>query len=489
MEKFSADDATRRRSEDVATKLSSQREAATRRHGAMSAPAAERPTGADQPTRARATLTGSPRDTDSSILEPGSVIRGRYVLERLVGSGGMGQVWGARDLVKERVRDPNPFVAIKLLNGDFESNPDAFVALQREAVRAQEIAGPNIITVFDFDIDAASGRAFMTMELLEGESADALISKNDRGLPRKKALPLITGMAKGLEEAHKKGIVHSDFKPGNVFITAAGPKILDFGIARAAKVGGVERAADPFDAGVLGGLTVAYASPGMIARAPPEPADDVYALGLVTYELLTGHPPFDWRKADDARDSRLVPARIGTLRRYEWRALVRALEFDPGKRWKNAGEFRRAFEGKSVAVLALGVLAATLAMTAGAFWYEARIEAGPTVPLEALSASDQTAFHQHMSDGDGEWRLVEQGSGDQMMEAVREYAQAYALHPRDAEATAALKKSADYILEKLQRIEDPTVRLKTLRELESVSAFYTTYRPLKKAIKRADGSE
>jgi hypothetical protein len=274
-----------------------------------------------------------------------------------------------------------------------------------------------------------------------------------------------------------------------VFITAAGPKILDFGIARAAKVGGVERPADSFDAGVLGGLTVAYAAPGMIANAPPEPGDDVYALGLVAYELLTGRSPFDRRSAEEARDARMVPARISGLRRYEWRAIERALQFDPAKRWKDAGEFLRAFEGKSVAVFALAVVAIALAMTAGAFWYQAREEAGPAVPLEELSAQDQKAFHQHMNNGDGEWRLVLKGYGDQMMEAVHEYAQAYELHPRDAAATAALEKSADYIVQKLDQINDPSVRLKSLRELQGVSNFYVTYRPLKNAIKKAGGAE
>ena len=133
----------------------------------------------------------------------------RYVLERLLGSGGMGQVWKAKDLVSEQARDPNPFVAIKLLNADFEADPDAFVSLQRETKKAQELAHPNVITVFAFDTDDdGSGRAFMSMELLDGETMDGLRSSASHAAEMTCVLaagPLIIGMAKGLEYAHKKG--------------------------------------------------------------------------------------------------------------------------------------------------------------------------------------------------------------------------------------------------------------------------------------------
>jgi hypothetical protein len=434
-----------------------------------------------------AAARGEPGGPARGGLQPGVVIRRRYALERLIGSGGMGQVWRAKDLVSEQARDPNPFVALKLLNADFESDPDAFIALQRETRKAQELAHPNIITVFAFDIDdSQTGRAFMSMELLEGETLDAVVRRHGRGLPRKEALPIILGMARALEHAHKKGIVHSDFKPGNVFLTSSGvPKVLDFGIARAANVGGTERQADPFDAGVLGGLTLLYASPGMIEYRDPHPADDVYALGLVAYELLAGRPPFERRSAVEARDAKLAPARIRALRRYEWRAIARALEFDPAKRWQNAGEFVRAFEGRSVAAFGLGLLALTLALTAGVFWYQARTAAGPALPLEALSVADQAAFRSDMADGSAEWQLVQEGSTDQIMEAVRYYAKAYAIHPRDADATAGLRKTADYVLRRVGSLGDARERMKELKNLQAASDFYATYRPVQDAIERS----
>jgi serine/threonine protein kinase len=420
-------------------------------------------------------------------LDPGACIRQRYVLERSIGSGGMGQVWKAKDLVRERARDPNLFVAIKLLNSDFEADPDAFVSLQRESSKAQELAHPNVITVFDFDMDdGGSGRAFMSMELLEGQTVDALIDSHPTGMTRLEALPLIIGMAKGLEYAHKKGIVHSDFKPGNVFVTDSGvPKVLDFGIARAAKAIGVERKADSFDAGTLGGLTLKYASPEMLEHLEPHFADDVYALGLIAYQLLTGRYPFRQRKATDARDDGARPARIRTIRRYESRAIARALEFDRSKRWQNAGEFLRAYEGKSVAAMAVGGLAICLAVAAGGFWYQAYSASQPSVPFESLAADIRAEFRAHMANAEGEWRLVQQGNGDESLNAVSEFGKAYALHPRNPDAAAGLKKSADYILSRLSRIDDRTDRLQKLKEMQELSDYYVSYKPVVAAIREA----
>ena len=447
-----------------------------------------RETDRDAETTHRARAAPTAADTP---LEPGYCIRRRYVLEHLIGSGGMGQVWKAKDLVSEQARDPNPFVALKLLNADFEADPHALVALQRETRKAQELAHPNIITVYAFDTDDdGSGRAFMSMELLEGESLGDRIDRYPAGLPRSGASPLIVGIAKGLEYAHKKGIVHSDFKPGNVFITREeSPKVLDFGIARAAKIAGVERREDSFDAGALGGLTLAYASPEMIEQREPHPADDVYALGLVAYELLTGKPPFNLTSAVDVRNAGMAPPRIRSIRRYEWQAIRRALEFDRGKRWQNAGEFLRAYEGKSIAATALAVLAVCLALVAGVFWYRGYAASKPSLPLEALPAQIQADFRKEMSDGDGEWRLVQQGHGEQILEAVGAYGRAYALHPRDSDAIAGLRKTADYVLDRSRAYPDASQRLQILESLDEASEYYANYEPLRVAIKEAGGKK
>jgi hypothetical protein len=427
--------------------------------------------------------------TEQSPVDAGTIIRRRYVLECLIGSGGMGQVWKAKDLVSEQARDPNPYVAIKLLNANFEADPDAFVSLQRETKKSQELAHPNVVTVYTFDTDdGGSGRAFMSMELLEGEILDDFIDAHSRGLTRVEALPLIVGMAKGLEYAHKKGIVHSDFKPGNVFVTDDGsPKVLDFGIARAAKIAGVERQEDSFDAGTLGGLTLAYASPEMIEQREPHPADDVYALGLVTYELLTGKPPFNLKSAVEVRNTGMVPARIRSIRRYEWQALRRALEFDRSKRWQNAGEFLRAYEGRSFALQAVAAVALLLAIAAGVFWYQAYQAAQPAVAFEALPADVQAEFRSHMHNADGAWQLVQQGNGDESLDAASEYGKAYMLHPRNPESAAGLKKAADYIVGRLKRVPDRAERLRELKTIRELSDFYAHYKPLTSAIEDAGG--
>ena len=124
------------------------------------------------------------------------------------------------------------------------------MALQREARKAQTLAHPNVVTVFDFDRDGPT--VFMTMELLRGRSLDVVIREvRGTGVGRKAAMPIIRGVAEGLAYAHRKGIVHSDLKPGNVFVLEDGtPKLLDFGIARAVPSATAEKAV--FDAGSLG---------------------------------------------------------------------------------------------------------------------------------------------------------------------------------------------------------------------------------------------
>ena len=165
-------------------------------------------------------------------LEPGSIIKKRFVLEKLLGKGGMGLVFGAIDRRKEEARDPNPRVALKVLNADFQRHPQAFMALQREARKAQTLAHPNVVTVFDFDRDGDA--VYMTMELLEGRGLDSMTREaRGKGIKRDVALPIIRGIAEGLAYAHRKGIVHSDLKPGNVFITRTTPRRFSTSASRA----------------------------------------------------------------------------------------------------------------------------------------------------------------------------------------------------------------------------------------------------------------
>ncbi len=418
-------------------------------------------------------------------LRPGSSVRGRYVLLEMIGSGGMGQVWKATDSYLERTNDPDPWVAIKMLNADLEQDPDGYVALQRETKKAQELAHPNVVTVHSFDTDTpGSGRAFMSMELLEGEGLDARIRRHPGGDARDEALPIILGMTRGLEYAHERGIVHADFKPGNVFVTAAGvPKILDFGIARAAKVAGANRRADSFDAGTFGGITPRYASLDMIERREPHPADDVYALGLVTYELLAGVHPFKGMSALEARDARLLPPRPRAARRHEWRALERALAFDRDRRWQNAGEFLRAFEGRSVTAGILGAVAAVLLVTVGGLWYENWKAQQPAVPFDSLSPAQQAQFARDMTEADQGFQLLDVPGGTNPTEIATAYCNAYAIHPRNPQAVQGLVRVAQYALPKFLASSDRAGRRVNLQNLRrTCEVFYAHYEPLSSAL-------
>ncbi|MFI0415486.1 MAG: serine/threonine-protein kinase, partial [Candidatus Thiodiazotropha sp.] len=211
----------------------------------------------------------------SNVVAVGSVLKNRFVLEEMLGRGGMGVVYKARDLRKVEAMDRDPYIAVKVLSKDFQANPDSFIALQRESKKAQQLAHPNIVTVYDFDRDGPN--VFMTMELLEGEPLDQLIRRlRPATLPTQQALSIIEQMARALAYAHSENIVHSDFKPGNVFLTSKSVvKVVDFGIARAAK--SADRPAEDatvFDPGSLGALTPTYASCEMLEYGEPDPRDD-----------------------------------------------------------------------------------------------------------------------------------------------------------------------------------------------------------------------
>jgi serine/threonine protein kinase len=275
----------------------------------------------------------------------GTVLKERFILEEEIGRGGMGTVFKARDLRKEEAQDRDPFVAVKVLNEDFRNHPESFKALQREAKKSQALAHPNVASVFDFDRDGST--VFLVMELLEGPSLHSLIeSRAGRGLPRSEVLRIVHSVGAALAHAHKKGVIHSDFKPANVIRTFDGTvKVLDFGIARAflPKADGTSRTTR-FDVAALRALTPAYASPEMLLGQPADPRDDVFALACVTYELLSGRHPFGYSTALAAQreGAKLVP--IENVHRKTWRALQHALAFSRAERTPSVAEFLNQLE-------------------------------------------------------------------------------------------------------------------------------------------------
>ena len=267
------------------------------------------------------------------VAAVGMVLKGRFHLERELGRGGMGVVFLAVDERKIEARDRDPYVAVKVLNDDFRRHPDSLIALQRESRRSQALAHDNIVRVYDFD--KAGTIVFMTMEYIEGNDLRTLIREQAyNGMPLAKARPLIEGMARALGRAHVAGVVHSDFKPGNVMVAADGvPKVFDFGIARAGKhSAGASGEQTVFDASTLGALTPAYASLEMIQGKDPTPSDDIYALGCVCFELLTGKHPFDKVSAEVALREGRKPPPVPGLTRRQYRALCDAVAFTRERR-------------------------------------------------------------------------------------------------------------------------------------------------------------
>ncbi len=290
-------------------------------------------------------------DSPLRPLKIGTVLKNQYVLEEEIGSGGMGIVFKARDLLMEEMRDRDPYVAIKVLRPELRNNKELLIALQREFRKAQKLTHPNIIHVMDFTRDLDTGYVFLSMQYLHGNPLSQLIKDHGAvGMSFTKAWSIIKAMGEALAYAHRNNIVHMDFKPGNVFISESGEiKVLDFGIANLMGLARHESQNTVFNPQDLGALTPAYASLEMLEnlslepdkRHPPDARDDVFALACVTYELLTGQHPFGKANAVDADHSRLQAKPPPSLSRRQWRGLKKALAFHREDRTKSVEEMLR----------------------------------------------------------------------------------------------------------------------------------------------------
>jgi eukaryotic-like serine/threonine-protein kinase len=216
----------------------------------------------------------------------------RFVLVERIGVGGMSQVWRATDEVLGRP------VAVKMLSAELAADPALQEATWQEARAAAQLTHPSVTRVYDYGeatLPDGVRAPYLVMELVEGPSlADRLAGG---ALAWRETARLGTQVAAALAAAHQAGVVHHDVKPGNVMLTAEGAKVLDFGIA--ALVGAADRE-------MLVG-TPTYAAPERLRRAPAHPAHDVYSLGVLLHECLTGHPParmVSWADAADAHQRR-----------------------------------------------------------------------------------------------------------------------------------------------------------------------------------------
>lgn len=208
------------------------------------------------------------------------VLNGRYELHRRIGRGGMAEVYLARDRMLDRP------VAIKILFPEFATDP-AFVArFRREAQSAANLNHPNIVGVYDWGKER--GTYYIVMEYVDGRSVSELI-RNDGPADPKRAAAIVADVAAGLGYAHNKGVVHRDVKPGNILIARTGEvKVADFGIAWAMSSTGEENLTQ---AGSVMG-TATYFSPEQAQGHQVDPRSDLYSLGVVLYEMVSGTPPY-----------------------------------------------------------------------------------------------------------------------------------------------------------------------------------------------------
>jgi eukaryotic-like serine/threonine-protein kinase len=272
------------------------------------------------------------------VVEPGRTCLGdRYELGGLIASGGMGQVWRGTDVLLGRP------VAVKVLRSEYTGDPTFLARFRAEAQNAAALSHPHIAAVYDYGETAAeddSGEtlAYLVMELVQGRPLNEVIRSEGR-LDIPTTLTVLEQTAAGLAEAHRAGMVHRDVKPGNLLVTPDGAvKITDFGIAWSARSVALTRTGQ-----VLG--TPQYLSPEQAEGRHATPASDVYALGLIGYECLTGHAAFDGENAvtialKQVREEpeplpEALPARVRELIR-------RSLAKDPDRRFPDGAAFVNA---------------------------------------------------------------------------------------------------------------------------------------------------
>ena len=257
---------------------------------------------------------------------------GRYRLERLLGAGGMGAVYCARDLLQEQLGDPYADVALKILNDELAHAPDANALLFNEFALMRQVRHPNLVHLYSFGIDPEHDRGFIVMELLRGPTLDRVLCERPLGLPlhelQEIGLPLLSVLA----HAHQHGVLHGDIKPGNVLLSEQGVRLFDFGLGQS-------------EAGQLQGLaslsrtrfnawTPGYAAPELRHGGPLTRQAELYSVGCLLHELATGKPPFNPRipALSEYPPQRSPHKKPRHLPSQFWSALQTAIKQDPKQR-------------------------------------------------------------------------------------------------------------------------------------------------------------
>jgi len=259
------------------------------------------------------------------------LLAGRYHLEHVLGRGGMGVVYRARDLLQEQFGEPCSGVALKLLDASLSACPDAHVLLYSEFAMSRRLRHEHVVRVYSFEVDAGSQIAFFTMELLHGMTLDRLILERPDGLPWAELQPIALQLLDALVYAHRHNVLHGDVKPANVMVGEEGVRLFDFGLGRllaqtTADLASVSRSR-------VNAWTRTYAAPELLEGGELTPAADLYAVACVLYELAHGARPGEHPRAQGLLRPRQLPRRC-------WPALRTALAQEPQRRALTVAELR-----------------------------------------------------------------------------------------------------------------------------------------------------
>lgn len=266
-----------------------------------------------------------------TTLMQGITLDNRYKIEEHIGKGGMADVYKGKDLLLERT------VAIKILHQNFSGDNDFVERFKREAQAAGKLGHPNIVNMYDVGFD--QGYHYIIMEYVDGETLKDYITHEGR-LSISTAVRITTAIAEGLEHAHAMGIIHCDIKPHNILITANGRvKVTDFGIARAVNSSATLR----YNTSVLG--SVHYLSPEQAGGKAVDVKTDIYSLGVVLYEMLTGRVPYEGETAISIAIKH-VKEKLTPPTRYNPNippllegVIIKALEKSPENRYESISDF------------------------------------------------------------------------------------------------------------------------------------------------------
>lgn len=276
-------------------------------------------------------------------LELGTVIKNRYRLESHLGFGGIGQVFSAIDLEAGKRSGSDPRVTLKMIAVDLKREPQAHMAMKIAVSKIKPLRHPNVVTTIG--VEADNDRLFVVMEPLFGRwLGERLRSVRNVGMSQEVAWPIIEGIANGLAYAHRHGIVHSDLSPYSIFIANDGtPKIMSFGLVHALPTS--NEAMDLLDTMTLRAYSEAYTANVWATHGTPHPSDDLYPLGVIAYELLSGKHPFQRTSLTVARQKGMQIETIPGLKRRAAKLIAHCLSFEGKYRPSDGDRFLRRMQG------------------------------------------------------------------------------------------------------------------------------------------------